>query len=357
MIGEVDLVETMKEVDKRKTPNTNRTMRAGKPEKRDQKPNQGNAGKTVSGKDTQSKASHAKLDSRTVVSDSNTGTEPSEVYENVVIHYVDDVNRSEQAARALKANQKLSKEIMDDVVDDSSSELDKESKQGKEEVSDSETSKDSVSSQGDSLMADDEKVEESVMSKKSSTERSFEGSKERSDQTKPSNKKPSNETAKSSSQGNSKNVIVHTKPSSDSSEGVDNKYVAEGQGSDSLIETSNGVENIGSNNGTVDAEGNGVHENEAVLEKKTEEMEARIEKLEEELREVAALEISLYSVVPEHGSSAHKVHTPARRLSRLYIHACKYWTQDKRATVAKNTVSGLLLIAKSCGNDVPRYEL
>lgn len=355
MIGEVDLVETMKEVDKRKTPNTNRTKRAGKPEKRDQKPNQGNAVKTVSGKDTQSKASHAKMDSRTVVSDSNTGTEPSEVYENVVIHYVNDVNRSEQAARAPKANQKLSKEIMDDVVDVSSSELDKESKQGKEEVSDSETSKDSVSSQGDSLMAEDEKVEESVMSEKSSTERSFEGSKERSDQIKPSsNQRPSSETAKSSSQGNSKNVIVHSKPSSDSSEGVDNKYVAEVKGSDSLIETSNCAENIGSNNGTVDAEGNGVHENEAVLEKKTEEMEARIEKLEEELREVAALEISLYSVVPEHGSSAHKVHTPARRLSRLYIHACKYWTQDKRATVAKNTVSGLLLIAKSCGNDVPR---
>lgn len=80
----------------------------------------------------------------------------------------------------------------------------------------------------------------------------------------------------------------------------------------------------------------------------------RIEKLEEELREMAALEISLYSVVPEHGSSAHKVHTPARRLSRLYIHACKHWTQNKRASIARNTVSGLVLIAKSCGNDVPR---
>ncbi|KAM1096680.1 hypothetical protein TB1_013453 [Malus domestica] len=83
-------------------------------------------------------------------------------------------------------------------------------------------------------------------------------------------------------------------------------------------------------------------------------MEMRIEKPEEELREVAALEISLYSLVPEHGSSAHNVHTPARRISRLYIHACKNWTRDKRATIAKNTVSGLILIAKSCGNDVPR---
>ncbi|KAL4587524.1 hypothetical protein LXL04_000395 [Taraxacum kok-saghyz] len=87
---------------------------------------------------------------------------------------------------------------------------------------------------------------------------------------------------------------------------------------------------------------------------KIEEMETRIEKLEEELREVAALEISLYSVVPEHGSSAHKVHTPARRLSRLYIHAAKHYSQGNRATIAKNTSSGLVLIAKSCGNDVPR---
>lgn len=96
------------------------------------------------------------------------------------------------------------------------------------------------------------------------------------------------------------------------------------------------------------------HKNDAALEQKIEEMGMRIEKLEEELREVAALEISLYSVVPEHGSSAHKVHTPARRLSRLYIHACKHWTLDKRATIAKNTISGLILIAKSCSNDVPR---
>ena len=120
---------------------------------------------------------------------------------------------------------------------------------------------------------------------------------------------------------------------------------------DTLNETSNGAQSIGSDD---ESEQIGEHENEAALEKKIEEMEARIEKLEEELREVAALEISLYSVVPEHGSSAHKVHTPARRLSRIYIHACKYWTQDRRATVAKNTVSGLLLVAKSCGNDVAR---
>lgn len=95
-------------------------------------------------------------------------------------------------------------------------------------------------------------------------------------------------------------------------------------------------------------------EDEEALKQKVEDLETRIEKLEEELREVAALEISLYSVVPDHSSSAHKLHTPARRISRLYIHSCKHWSQGKRATVARNTVSGLILVAKSCGNDVSR---
>lgn len=95
-------------------------------------------------------------------------------------------------------------------------------------------------------------------------------------------------------------------------------------------------------------------EDEEALKQKVESLETRIEKLEEELREVASLEISLYSVVPDHSSSAHKLHTPARRVSRLYIHACKHWSQEKRATVARNTVSGLIFAAKSCGNDVSR---
>lgn len=95
-------------------------------------------------------------------------------------------------------------------------------------------------------------------------------------------------------------------------------------------------------------------EEEEALKQQAENLETRIEKLEEELREVAALEISLYSVVPDHSSSAHKLHTPARRISRLYIHACKHWSEGKRATVARNTVSGIVLAAKSCGNDVSR---
>ncbi|KAK4716064.1 hypothetical protein R3W88_014402 [Solanum pinnatisectum] len=81
---------------------------------------------------------------------------------------------------------------------------------------------------------------------------------------------------------------------------------------------------------------------------------SRIETLEEELREAAVVEVSLYSVVAEHGSSAHKVHAPARRLSRFYVHACRAKSRTKQAGAARAAVSGLVLVSKACGNDVPR---
>uniref|UniRef100_A0A803P5V3 Uncharacterized protein n=1 Tax=Cannabis sativa TaxID=3483 RepID=A0A803P5V3_CANSA len=345
----------MKEVDKKRTPNNNnRTKRStNKTEKKEPKLNQGNPGRTMNGKEAQSKAPNAKQQSRTLVSNSNTGTESSEVCENGVGHHVDDVNKSE--VKGAKAIDMSSKEITDGVMDGDSTDLDKEYKQGKEEVSDSDTTKDSVSSQGDSLTAEDEKFEEIALSvPESNSKKNF---KEVSDQPKSStnsNKKPSSDTITFSSQNNSTNLRVLPQSTSETSETFDDKLVAEVDGNDTLNETSNGLNYVADNNGQVGAGENNESEKEAALEKKIKSMEMRIEKLEEELREVAALEISLYSVVPEHGSSAHKVHTPARRLSRLYIHACKYWTQDKRATIARNTVSGLLLIAKSCGNDVPR---
>lgn len=84
------------------------------------------------------------------------------------------------------------------------------------------------------------------------------------------------------------------------------------------------------------------------------EWELKIKMLEEELRETATLEVALYSVVAEHGSSANKVHTPARRLSRFYLHACKAKSIVKQASAARAAISGLLLVSKACGNDVPR---
>nr|XP_043610499.1 uncharacterized protein LOC122582204 [Erigeron canadensis] len=223
--------------------------------------------------------------------------------------------------------------------------LDREEDDGREE-SDSETVTDSVSSSGDSRATEDEKLESIPVvsqnpekkdnSEKSSNVQRVKSTKELSASTSKKTATSTNGIGKRSADNNLNGVKVHPKrssaPSSVSSEGLDDQTCEERK-----------EENILDDNETKED-----------LDQKIEEMEMRIEKLEEELREVAALEISLYSVAPEHGSSAHKVHTPARRLSRLYIHAAKHYTQGNRATIAKNTASGLVLIAKSCGNDVPR---
>ncbi|CAH8358411.1 unnamed protein product [Eruca vesicaria subsp. sativa] len=120
-------------------------------------------------------------------------------------------------------------------------------------------------------------------------------------------------------------------------------------------DASNGGLSAGSENDSPDVtENNGEHLEDVSSKEEIDHLEARIERLEEELREVAALEISLYSIVPDHSSSAHKLHTPARRLSRIYIHACKHFTRGKRARIARNSVTGLVLVSRSCGNDVSR---
>ncbi|CAH1432287.1 unnamed protein product [Lactuca virosa] len=129
--------------------------------------------------------------------------------------------------------------------------------------------------------------------------------------------------------------------------GFDDQDPGESKEADILDESSNGVQTDDESE-TIHVEENTHHEAKEAFDLKFAQMETRIEKLEEELREVAALEVSLYSVIQEHSSSAHKVHTPAHRLSRLYIHA------SKRLSIARNIVSGLNMIFMSCGNDVSR---
>ncbi|MCE3216364.1 hypothetical protein HAX54_006254 [Datura stramonium] len=90
------------------------------------------------------------------------------------------------------------------------------------------------------------------------------------------------------------------------------------------------------------------------LSKSKPESETRIQMLEEELKEAAAIEVGLYSVVAEHGSSTNKVHTPARRLARFYLHAWRTKSPAKQASAARAAVSGLALVSKACGSDVPR---
>ncbi|MCH91004.1 hypothetical protein A2U01_0011928, partial [Trifolium medium] len=90
------------------------------------------------------------------------------------------------------------------------------------------------------------------------------------------------------------------------------------------------------------------------LDGKIDYLENKVKMLEGELREVAGIEAALYSVVAEHGNSMSKVHAPARRLSRLYLHACRENVQGRKYGAAKSSVSGLVLVSKACGNDVPR---
>ncbi|XP_022747777.1 uncharacterized protein LOC111297325 isoform X2 [Durio zibethinus] len=361
----------MKETGKRKNLANVQSKRSGISERRNNKPQKENGGKTLRAKETESKALKARSDTTSLVCDSNVGSEPTEVYENVVIHYVDDVNRSEETYQDPKVNAMTTKVKKDEILDDHSGDLEGETSQGKEEESDSETIKDSASSQGDSLTAEDEKQESvSGVSNNNLSDSFSHGSRMGSERetnklhSKVLNSTPQKSTksngglpkdaTSSSLEKNSKTLKVSPKPPSESLEGSNDKHAEEVKEIAVLDETSNGTQIFGSDNEPVDAEDKFQVADEAALSEKIEEMETRIEKLEAELREVAALEISLYSVVPEHGSSAHKVHTPARRLSRLYIHACKHWTQNRRSTIAKNTVSGLILIAKSCGNDVSR---
>ncbi|KAF8694832.1 hypothetical protein HU200_037929 [Digitaria exilis] len=135
---------------------------------------------------------------------------------------------------------------------------------------------------------------------------------------------------------------------------TDGKAIEEAKEIDVLDEAPKCDQSTTTDDEIADTEENIVDNGNAVSYEKNEELDSKFGKLEQELREVAALEVSLYSVVPEHGCSSHKLHTPARRLSRMYIHASKFWYSDKKASVAKNSVSGLVLVAKSCGNDVSR---
>ncbi|KAI9087418.1 hypothetical protein K1719_030558 [Acacia pycnantha] len=100
-------------------------------------------------------------------------------------------------------------------------------------------------------------------------------------------------------------------------------------------------------------EGSNTNTNDSLNNNETE-LKSEVQMLREELREAAALEISLYSVVADHGSSANKVHAPARRISRFYLHAFRVGSPAARARAAQSAVSGFVLVSKACGNDVPR---
>ncbi|RRT48389.1 hypothetical protein B296_00021898, partial [Ensete ventricosum] len=242
--------------------------------------------------------------------------------------------------------------------DDRLSDLEKDVKHSKEGESDYDPARDSLSSQGEAPTNDENKVKTASrvpkkLAKKEPAEnrpRTSRGGANHQEHgrlqfktlntSQKKSQKPSRAAVSPKVPSNKKleSTNVSSKPSSEVSEEMDDKTIEEVKEIDVLDEAPICDQSNGTDDETVDTEENVLDDDRASVYQKMEEMESRIEKLEEELREVAALEISLYSVIPEHGNSAHKLHTPARRLSRLYIHACKYWTQDKKATVARNTV-------------------
>nr|KYP38065.1 hypothetical protein KK1_040712 [Cajanus cajan] len=166
---------------------------------------------------------------------------------------------------------------------------------------------------------------------------------------------------------NSANLMLNKKPNeqetsilvNDKTEDVTNvkfpRQSAENYGLFNKNQTDNQAEEIKTmNDAHVDT---ACHEDDNVngsfLDNKTE-LKAEVERLREELREAAALEVSIYSVIAEHSSSSNKVHAPARRLSRLYFHACRVGSPATIASAAQSAVSGFVLVSKACGNDVPR---
>lgn len=317
--------------------------------KKDQKPrtSKGNGLKQLNAAQLVSRvldATTASEPSSLPLNDSTTGSESSEVYDNVNVHYMDDANEKSRNDGNLV-----------DCEED-----------GNGDESDTETNNDSVSSsQGDLFSLEDKKLERpSMVSKsKSSQDRpltskgrtnidsvrsrsnTFHGTARKTVRTSKSQAKALSDF---SSYRSSENLKAF------SSEAVDSTPFEDAKEDDEFEDALNNVNNTESDNETLGYKENKRSEVEKVLTQKIGTLETRIEKLEEELREVAALEMSLYSVFPEHGSSSNKLHRPARDLSRFYALARKNQSESKLISVTKNIVSGLSLVLKSCGSDVPR---
>eukprot|EP00850_Spirogloea_muscicola_P018384 SM000168S02583 [mRNA] locus=s168:35959:43415:- [translate_table: standard] len=73
-----------------------------------------------------------------------------------------------------------------------------------------------------------------------------------------------------------------------------------------------------------------------------------------ELRDRSVMEVAVYGFSDAHGSSCHKMHTPARRLARAYFHARQKESLERVEHTARAAVSALVLAARSSGEDVGR---
>ncbi|XP_018445333.1 uncharacterized protein LOC108817190 [Raphanus sativus] len=279
--------------------------------------------------------------SSVTLNDSTTGSESSEVYENMNLHYMDDANEKPRNDETL---------MMVDYGDESGTE----------------TNNDSVSSsQGGDVFSPEDKKSSRVPKSRSSQDipltskgRASVGSVRSRSSTfhrtaRKTVRSSKSHQAKALSDLSSYRSSSETKKTF-SPETVDDASFEDAKEDDKFEDALNNSTDSDNDNDNevvhVDKEG----ERNQDLTQKIGTLESRIERLEEELREVATLEMSLYSVFPEHGSSEHELHRPARDLSRIYALARKNQSENKLISVAKNIVSGLYLVLKSCGSDVLR---
>ncbi|XP_010423278.1 PREDICTED: uncharacterized protein LOC104708410 [Camelina sativa] len=321
--------------------------------KKDQKPrssSKGNGLKPLNAAQLVSRvldATTASEPSSIVVNDSTTGSESSEVYDNVMVHYVDDAQgKSRNDGNLVDCGE-----------------------EGNRDESDTETNSESVSSsQGDLFSLEEKKSDRTSMVSKSkssqdrplttkgrnnvdsvrSRSHTFHGTARK---TVRSSKSQAKAFSDLSSYKTSENKIFS---SASSASAVDSTPFEDAKEDDEFEDALNVVVNSESDNETLVYKENKRTEVEKVFTQKIGNLETRIVVLEEELREVAALEMSIYSVFPEHESSSHKLHRPAGDLFRLYTLARKNKSENKLISVTKNIVSGLSLVLKSCGSDVPR---
>ncbi|XP_071688010.1 uncharacterized protein [Rutidosis leptorrhynchoides] len=301
-------MSSMMQADKKRRPTNNQTKRpSARVETTETKLQREKSNTTPRAKEGNKKPLSARENSNIAVNNRIKNSKPTKVQEKLS-RYRDD-----------KPSIRLDPEVIEpnDVRDES----------------DSDTVTDSVSTSGDSRANEDEKLENASITSLTST------------------KNDSSDHGLNHIQ-NSKSLKVHPKPpsihSSISSDGFDGLDHIDHKETVFLDAASNGVQ---SDDEAVDE--NIQDEVKKDLELKIAQMQMRIGELEDELRDVAALEISLYSAVQEHGS-VDMMHKSANRLSKLYFHASKHLSVTKRATVAGNVVSGLVMISKSCGNDVSR---
>lgn len=326
----------MKRFDRPRTSTNSQPRTSANSAKKDQKPRTSSSVKPLNAAQLVSRVLDATSSepSSLNVNGSTTGSESSEVYDNVKVHYMDDANEKSRNDDNLMDCQE------EGNGDESETE---QTNNGSLSSSPEDKRPSTVSKSKDRpFISKGRSNVESVRSRSST----FHGTARKTVRSSKSQAKALSGFSSYRSSENHKSL---------SSEAVESTPSEESKEDDKFEDALNSVNNTESDSETlVYKENKRSSEVETVLTQKIGTLETRIQVLEEELREMAALEMSVYSVFPEHGSSEDKLHRPARDLSRLYAFATKNQSENKLISVTKNIVSGLFLVLKSCGSDAAR---